>query len=890
LALVSNERGIVLDSQVIEISGSGMTFDIPLSNEAVPNMYFSVALFGTEEDGSPGFRQGLVNLEVQPREQILHVAIVSQPERTGPGETVAFTVLVTDSNGTPVQGEFSLSVVDEAVLALADPFEEDIVTAFYGIQSLGVRTSASLVASSKLFEYFEGGLGGGGGGEPEHPPIRSDFQDTAYWNAHIVTGPDGIAQVEARLPDNLTTWQVLLRGLTLDTRVGEAVSEVVTTKELLVRPVTPRFFVVGDHLQIGAVVHNNSAGDLQVDVEFRAKGFVLDDPAAASQQVDVPAGSRVRLDWWGTVEEVEAVELVFSAAGGGLQDVTLPTAGTLPVLRYIAPQTFATAGILEQGGERLELISLPRTFEPTGGGLRLEMSPSLAGAILDALDVLEYYPYECTEQTVSRFLPNLEVYLAIQQFGLEAPVLESRLDRTLKDGIIKLESEQHYDGGWGWSGDKYGKSDPYTTAYVFLGLVRAQQAGYSIHSYTLENAVEYLIEYLGANQPKMKVSWEYDRAAFIHFALSEANKPVVDLAFSLYDFRDQMNPWGQALLALTLDTFYPGSDESNTLFSNLQSTAIRSATGVHWDESSAGWQNMSSNLFNNAVVVYALAQRDPASPLLADAVRYLMAHRDAVGGWHSTYTTAWTVMALTEMMKGTGELGGDFAFSGTLNDIPFATGQATGTSQLTPVVAEVNLDRLLTDEPNALKLRRDPGPGRLYYHAALHVSQAVEEVAPLNRGISVTRAYYPVGVDCILEDCVPVDGARAGDLVTVRLTLTLSDSVYYLAVEDYIPAGTEILDISLKTTQLGIPGDEPYFDHRNPFIGGWGWWYFGSPQIHDNRVAWMAEFLPAGTYELTYTLVVLQPGSFRVIPARAWQFYFPEVQGTSAGTIFEISP
>lgn len=585
LALISSERGIVLNSQVIEISGSGMTFDIPLSNEAVPNVYFSVALFGTEEDGSPGFRQGLVNLEVQPREQILHVAIVSQPERTGPGETVAFTVLVTDSSGTPVQGEFSLSVVDEAVLALADPFEEDIITAFYGIQSLGVHTSASLVASSKLFEYFVGGLGGGGGGEPEHPAIRSDFQDTAYWNAHIVTGSDGTAQVEAQLPDNLTTWQVLLRGLTLDTRVGEAVSEVVTTKDLLVRPVTPRFFVVGDHLQIGAVVHNNSAGDLQVDVEFRAKGFVLDDPAAANQEVNVPAGGRVRLDWWGTVEDVEAVELVFSAAGGGLQDVTLPAAGTLPVLRYTAPQTFATAGILEQGGERLELISLPRTFDPIGGGLRLEMSPSLAGTLLDALDVLEHYPYECTEQTVSRFLPNLEAYLAIQQFGLEAPILESRLDRTLKDGIIKLESEQHYNGGWGWSGDKYGKSDPYTTAYVFLGLVRAQQAGYSLQSNTLENAVEYLIEYLGANQPKMKVSWEYDRAAFIHFALSQANKPVIDLALSLYDFRDQMNPWGQALLALTFDAFYPGGDESNTLFSNLQSTTKFSCPFHHLGES-----------------------------------------------------------------------------------------------------------------------------------------------------------------------------------------------------------------------------------------------------------------------------------------------------------------
>jgi uncharacterized protein YfaS (alpha-2-macroglobulin family) len=127
-----------------------------------------------------------------------------------------------------------------------------------------------------------------------------------------------------------------------------------------------------------------------------------------------------------------------------------------------------------------------------------------------------------------------------------------------------------------------------------------------------------------------------------------------------------------------------------------------------------------------------------------------------------------------------------------------------------------------------------------------------------------------------------------GDLVNVRLTLTLPDSVYYLAVEDYIPAGTEVLDTSLKTTQLGDAPETDLFDPRDPFGSGWGWWHFGTPQIYDDHIGWMSDFLPAGTYELNYTLVVLQPGSFGVLPAQAWQFYFPEVQGSSAGTVFEI--
>ena len=51
-----------------------------------------------------------------------------------------------------------------------------------------------------------------------------------------------------------------------------------------------------------------------------------------------------------------------------------------------------------------------------------------------------------------------------------------------------------------------------------------------------------------------------------------------------------------------------------------------------------------------------------------------------------------------------------------------------------------------------------------------------------------------------------------------------------------------------------------------------------------------ADYLPAGTYVLTYTLVPLQAGEYRVLPAHAWQSFFPEVQGTSAGAVFEIKP
>ena len=153
--------------------------------------------------------------------------------------------------------------------------------------------------------------------------------------------------------------------------------------------------------------------------------------------------------------------------------------------------------------------------------------------------------------------------------------------------------------------------------------------------------------------------------------------------------------------------------------------------------------------------VIALAQHDPASPLLPDAVRYLMAYRDAEGGWGSSYTTAWAMMSMTEVMRGTGELGGEFTFSAELNQQAFATGEAGGAQQFVPVFAEVGIESLLDESPNALNIFRDPGTGRLYYRASLQIAQPVESVEPLNRGLK--QAALTAGADAFVVKGDPPD-------------------------------------------------------------------------------------------------------------------------------------
>ena len=82
----------------------------------------------------------------------------------------------------------------------------------------------------------------------------------------MVTDEAGRATITVPLPDNLTTWTVRGVGLSAEAIVGEATSDLVATKPLLIRPVAPRFFVVEDRAQLAANVNNNTDEDLEVEV------------------------------------------------------------------------------------------------------------------------------------------------------------------------------------------------------------------------------------------------------------------------------------------------------------------------------------------------------------------------------------------------------------------------------------------------------------------------------------------------------------------------------------------------------------------------------------------------------------------------------------------------
>ncbi len=888
-ALLTLERGRIHEKKLITLESGSNLIELPVTSQMAPLMYVSVlAIHPAEAQKPPQSAMGLARLNIAPSLQQIFVELESDLKVAQPRQNVTFTVRTRDLQGQPVAAEVSLALVDKAVLALVPPNSPPLLESFYPERGLSIMTATSdrfdaewlnpTLGALLVGELGRGGSGGGEKGSDQFgiPVLRGEFRDTAFWHGQVVTDENGQAQVSVTLPDNLTTWQMMVRAVTADTRVGEATLELLSTRPLQIDLQTPRFFVAGDQATLGALIQNHTANELEVSVSLEAQGFLLQD--AAEQRLTLKANSQAFVTWRGYVKEgATRVDLIGRVRGGSYEDATRPTLGTLPgqglpVLRYLARETIGSSGLLREEGSVTESLLLPPVTDESSS-LTLELSPSLAATAISDLQALRDDPYLCTEQTVSRFLPNLIVRRLWREQGQENQLLDIELQ--ILPAIQRLIRTQNGDGGWSlWPG---GKSEIRTTAYVVWGLSIARQEGYSVPEGTLKRGLDYLQRTLYPVSTKTP-TWEKNEAAFALFALSqEGSAAPAAVLNSLYKERASLSLYGRAFLLEALLNTLPESSYIPELVSSLSSAAVQSAAGVYWQETETDYRNWNTDVRSTAIILHALMAANPDHPLIPGGLRWLMTQRRATG-WYSTQENVWALLSLARWLEISGELKSHYDFGLAWN------GKVLETRQVTPQNLFEKLIRTFTArdlqaQGGLFSILRGPGPGTLSYTAYVEYSLPAEQIKSQDHGMQIERAYFR------LSDLKkPVAEVSRGELVQVRLTLITPRDRYYVVIDDPLPAGLEPIDATLLTS-VQVP---QRFQMQNFEQNGWGSWYFNYRQIYDDRVVFSADYLPAGTYVITYLARAGVSGTFHVLPAQARMFYFPDVSGRSAGTIFIV--
>ncbi|MCB0049189.1 MAG: hypothetical protein KDE24_06565, partial [Caldilinea sp.] len=427
-----------------------------------------------------------------------------------------------------------------------------------------------------------------------------------------------------------------------------------------------------------------------------------------------------------------AVVVTMTAVAGDLSDGIRME---IPVVRYQTPETVGTSGVVPAGGVT-EAIYVPQGATDDGE-LRVTLDPSLGAGMLEGLGFLEHYPYECNEQTVSRFLPNLFTVRALNELNISDPALESQLSYQLGIGVQQLISRQNPDGGWGYWPQQ--ESTPFITAYVLWGINSADALGYPVAMDNRNRAADYLSNSFVAPRDATN-DWQLNEMAFIHYVLAGMGRGDAGRVSTLYDVRERLAYYGQAFLAMAMYEMDATDPRVQTLMDDLAGAANLTAAGASWSEAAVDYTLLGSDTRSTAIVLGAFTQIRPDDAILPNVLRWLMSARTA-GRWATTQENAWSIIALTDWMKQTGELEADYAWQATLNDAELGSGVFDSTTIMDSTTLRTAITELLRDQANYLRINRDNESGQLYYTTYLTYNLDALAVEPLDRGMVVDRRF-----------------------------------------------------------------------------------------------------------------------------------------------------
>ncbi|HOX28488.1 MAG TPA: MG2 domain-containing protein, partial [bacterium] len=388
-ALVTVEADSIINARVVNLVNGSAYINVKVTREFQPNADISVTVIKNNQLNQAG-----KTIVSPPDDKFLDVTVISDKEIYKPGETAHVSVVAKDSEGKPAGAELSLGAVDESIYAVKPESTQDVRSFFYGRRYNRVVTQSSFW----FYSYGDDGvmleksaaaptamLAGGARKMKDEaapnqaalvqPAIRSDFPDTAYWRANIVTGEDGKADVTFTMPDTLTTWRLTSRGITRDTKVGEVVKSVISKKNVIVRLETPRFFTQDDRTTITAVIHNYLATDKKVVAELNVKGIKLLE--GNTKNVVVPSGGDVRVEWSGMVESPQTAWVTVKALTDEESDAMQLS---VPVLPHGAPGGDSAAGDADEAPASFDLVLPPATVKDTQK-LVINIAPSLTSSM-----------------------------------------------------------------------------------------------------------------------------------------------------------------------------------------------------------------------------------------------------------------------------------------------------------------------------------------------------------------------------------------------------------------------------------------------------------------------------------------------------------------------------
>jgi alpha-2-macroglobulin len=769
--------------------------------------------------------------------------------------------------------------------------------------------------------------------------LRSEFSETAFWQPHLLTGLDGSVTFEFKVPDSVTSWNVWVHAITRDFKSGSAMREARSVKELMVRPYLPRFLREGDQAEIKVAVNNASDHELKGALHFDIIDVATDQSVLSDFGLSKSDVSRKAF----TISKSGAANLAFpiktpskvgqiafkvTATSGDFSDGELRPIPILPGRMHLMQSRFVT--LKDPGRRVIRFDDLARNNDPTriNEQMVVTLDAQLFYSVLSALPYLVNYPYECTEQTLNRFVSTgilsslYRQYPAIERMTNEFSsrqtqfeqwdaadpnrkmaleetpwiemakggdakssdlinVLDSRIAKAQRESALaKLRQSQTSSGGFPWFAG--GAPSPYMTLYLLHGFSKALEFGVEVPREMVKPAWDYMhrhyLDDLVKDMMGHDLGWE--TVTFINYVLSNypdnswykdsftpAERQTM-LNFSYKHWRKH-SPYLKGYLALTLKRMGRPKDAMLVWESVMDSAKTAEDQGTFWAPEDRGWLWYNDTIETHAFAIRTDMELIPNDSKLDGMVLWLFLNKK-MNHWKSTRATAEVIYSLAHYLKESGQLGLREDATVTIGNqktaFVFEPDQYTGKKNQIVIPGE-KINPQTTSSVTVEKTSK----GHLFASATWHFS--TEQLPEEERGdyLKLSRSYFKrvnTGKEFILQPLQEGAALAPGDEVEVHLSLTSKHAMEYVHLRDPRAAGFEpVSNLSKHKWDLGIS------------------WY---EEIRDSGTNFFFEHLPQGEYTFKYRIRAATAGTFKVAPATAQPMYAPEFAAYSSGAILKI--
>lgn len=850
-ALLTIESDRVRTSRLVTLEKNTAEIDVPIASDYFPNVYCTLTLLRparAESVWSTHRAIGAVALSVSRPADALRVH-VDAPATIQPQSSFETTVTVVDSDGNPATGEVTLMAVDEGICLLTEYETPDPNSIFSAQRRLAVNAFDVYSELMRIIDdEIEGASAAGGDMETgirrRLNPIKANrFKPTALWHAPVKLDAQGAARIRLDVPEFTGALRLMAVAVNA-TQAGSVQSSVTVKRDVVAQSSLPRFLAPGDRSDASLFLLNESAHAQDIRVVVTSGGplrvetpeFTASLIAGASTNIVIPlvagpgigkAHCRIEVQA-GVSSYAETIELAVRPASG---------------LR-VASNSQAI-----EPGQTLTITAptdwIPETIRFAGA-----VSARSSLKIARALDYVVQYPYGCLEQTVSGAFPLLYAPAWLATLPASATAVGDH-GYIVSNAIIRVISMQLYDGGFGlWPFER--QSDVYASLYGIHFLIEAQLAGYAVPDDALKNAMNWLRVRLDrstitdADTPV----WQNDMGerAWIAHVLALAGKPDAGWNSRLQEISPRLNFSAQAHVASAL--LRSGEPRA--------AVALMNSLGLPAPRERNAAVFFDSDIRDAALLMSAWMDVEPAHPSVLP-LSYYIESRMQDGHWGNTHDNAMALLALGKQNARIRPEAKEY------------TGMITLPGGTQAALTHAEEYRWDAEYAGGAITISNAGPGTMFVWSRMEGVGTGTEAAAEN-GVSIRRETLSMNGE-------PLDATELnrGDMVIVRLTLdTLGRSLDQLVIEDLLPAGWEIENPMLATSQ-----QFPWATERDD-----------ASRYREARDDRMLIFTGAfnGAREYYYAARAVTAGTFAQPAVTASGMYEPEIRAVSGGGVIRVAP